>query len=68
VTNAEYWSDRLGEPRRSARIVAVNQRRTQILAQHQEVDPWAGLGGSAEAATQPAGGAETPAGPPPPPA
>ncbi len=43
VTNATYWSDRLGEARRSALLVAVNQRRTQILAEHQEVDPWAGL-------------------------
>ena len=43
VTNATYWSDRLGEARRSALLVAVNQRRTQILAHHQEVDPWAGL-------------------------
>jgi hypothetical protein len=24
--------------------VAVNHHRTQILAQHQEADPWAGLG------------------------
>jgi hypothetical protein len=43
VTDATYWSDRLGEARQSALLVAVNQRRTQILAQHQEVDPWAGL-------------------------
>ena len=43
VTNATYWSDRLGEARRTALLVAVNQRRTQILAQHKEVDPWAGL-------------------------
>ena len=39
--------DHLGEGRRSAVIIAVNHRRTQILAQHQEIDPWAGLGGSA---------------------
>ncbi len=43
VTDAVYWSDRLGEARTSALLVAVNQRRTQILAQHQEVDPWVGL-------------------------
>jgi len=43
VTDATYWSDRLGEARRTALLVAVNQRRAQILAQHQEVDPWAGL-------------------------
>ena len=47
VTDATYWSDRLGEARRSALLVAVNHRRTQILAQHQEVDPWAGLGAPA---------------------
>ena len=47
VTDAVFWSDRLGEARQSAVIVAVNQKRTQILAQHQEVDPWAGLGAPA---------------------
>ncbi len=43
VTNATYWSDRLGEGRRTALLVAVNHQRTQILAHHLEVDPWAGL-------------------------
>jgi hypothetical protein len=47
VTDATFWSDRLGEGRQSAVIIAVNHKRTQILAQHQEIDPWAGLGGSA---------------------
>jgi len=47
VTEATYWSDAVGEGRKSAAIVAVNRHRTQILAQHREVDPWAGLGGSA---------------------
>jgi hypothetical protein len=47
VTDATYWSDRLGEARKSALLVAVNHHRTQILAQHQEVDPWAGLGAPA---------------------
>lgn len=46
VTDATYWSDRLGEARRQALLVAVNHRRAQILAPHREVDPWAGLGGS----------------------
>jgi hypothetical protein len=32
VTDATYWSDRLGEPRREAVLVAVNHARTQILA------------------------------------
>ena len=56
VTNATYWSDRLGEARRSALLVAVNQRRTQILAQHQEVDPWAGLGTPAPSTPPPGEG------------
>jgi hypothetical protein len=47
VTDATFWSDRLGEARRKALLVAVNQRRTQILAEHQEIDPWAGLGAPA---------------------
>lgn len=53
VTDAVYWSDRLGEARTSALLVAANQRRTQILAQHQEADPWAGLGGPAPVAPPP---------------
>ena len=50
VTDAVFWSDHLGEGRQSALLVAVNHRRTQILAQHREVDPWAGLGGPAPTA------------------
>jgi hypothetical protein len=53
VTNATYWSDRLGEARRTALLVAVNHRRTQIMAQHREVDPWAGLGAPAPSAPPP---------------
>ncbi len=52
VTEATYWSDRVGEARTEALIVAVNHNRAQILAPHREVDPWAGLdrtGGSASA-------------------
>lgn len=44
VTDATYWSDSLGEGRRTAPIVAVNHARAQILAPHRVVDPWAGLG------------------------
>lgn len=50
VTDATYWSDRVGEARTTALIVAVNHNRAQIMAPHREVDPWAGLdrtGGSA---------------------
>jgi hypothetical protein len=43
VTDAVYWSDRVGEARAAALIVAVNHNRAQILAPHREVDPWAGL-------------------------
>ena len=53
VTNATYWSDRLGEARRTALLVAVNHGRTQIFAQHQEVDPWAGLGAPAPSTPPP---------------
>jgi hypothetical protein len=43
VTEATYWSDRVGEARTTALVVAVNHNRAQILAPHREVDPWAGL-------------------------
>jgi len=43
VTDATYWSDRVGEARTSALIAAVNHSRAQILAPHREIDPWAGL-------------------------
>jgi hypothetical protein len=43
VTDAVYWSDRVGEARTAAMVVAVNHSRAQILAPHREVDPWAGL-------------------------
>jgi len=59
VTDATYWSDAVGEGRKSAVIVAVNRHRTQILAQHQEVDPWAGLGGSSAEGAGEAGSAST---------
>jgi hypothetical protein len=48
VTEAVYWSDRVGEARQTALIVAVNHNRAQILAPHREVDPWAGLDRSGE--------------------
>lgn len=50
VTEAVYWSDRVGEARATALIVAVNHTRAQILAPHREVDPWAGLDRSGGAA------------------
>ncbi len=51
VTDAVYWSDRVGEARTAALVVAVNHNRAQILAPHREVDPWAGLDRSGEGAT-----------------
>jgi hypothetical protein len=41
VTQAAFWSDKLGEARQTAELVAVNHGRAQILAPHQYVDPWA---------------------------
>ena len=60
VTDATYWSDRVGEARTSALIVAVNHSRAQILAPHREVDPWAGLNRSGESSVDEAGAAERP--------
>lgn len=64
VTDAVYWSDRVGEARTSALVVAVNHNRAQILAPHREVDPWAGLDRSGESptATSTAGSADGPNG------
>jgi hypothetical protein len=53
VTEAVYWSDRMGEARTNALIVAVNHNRAQILAPHREIDPWAGLDRSAAAGKAP---------------
>ncbi|MEA2612096.1 MAG: hypothetical protein QOI52_55 [Chloroflexota bacterium] len=44
VTDAAYWSDKVGEARQTAALVAVNHERAQILAPHQFVDPWADVG------------------------
>jgi hypothetical protein len=43
VTDAEFWSDRLGEARTSAPMVAVNHARAQFLTPYRELDPWAGI-------------------------
>lgn len=43
VTEATYWSERVGESRQPADVLAVNRHRAQILAPHVEADPWAGL-------------------------
>jgi hypothetical protein len=54
VTDAAYWSDRVGESRTEALIVAVNHNRAHILAPHREVDPWAGLDRAGERPAKPA--------------
>ncbi len=59
VTDAVFWSDRMGEGRQTAAMVAVNQARAQILAPYHEVDPWAGIG----APGAPPSPAHPPAGP-----
>jgi hypothetical protein len=56
VTDATYWSDRVGEARTEALIVAVNHNRAQILAPHREVDPWAGLDRGASGSDAPVEG------------
>ncbi len=43
VTDAAFWSDTVAEARQVATMVAVNHSRTQILAPHRVVDPWADL-------------------------
>jgi Family of unknown function (DUF6812) len=43
VTDATFWSERLGEARQQAALVAINHRRAHIMAPHHAVDPWAGL-------------------------
>jgi hypothetical protein len=66
VTDAVYWSDRVGEARAAALVVAVNHHRAQILAPHREVDPWAGLdrsgnaGATGRAAPSTGGSADAP--------
>ncbi len=62
VTEATYWSDRVGEARATALVVAVNHTRAHILAPHREVDPWAGLDRSGEQPATPPAGADAAAG------
>ncbi len=53
VTDAAYWSDRVGEARQMAPMVAVNHARAQVLAPHREADPWAGLDRAGEPSALP---------------
>lgn len=43
VTDATYWSDRLGEARETVAYIAVNHDLAQFFAPYREVDPWAGV-------------------------
>jgi len=47
VTDATFWSERLGEGRQTVAYVAVNRSRAQVFAPFHEVDPWAGTGRAA---------------------
>lgn len=60
VTDAVFWSERMGEARQQAALVAINHNRAHILAPHHEVDPWAGLGGPAASAPAGATSADVP--------
>jgi hypothetical protein len=60
VTDATFWSDSLGEARASYALVAVNHSRSQILAPHREIDPWAGLGPATASAAASEGPVERP--------
>lgn len=40
VTDAQFWSDTMNEPRTDALLVAVNHRRAQILAPFEGADAW----------------------------
>ena len=60
VTDATYWSDTAGEARLQAPMIAFNHSRAQILAPHQDVDPWSGLDRSGDdggSSPDPSGGA-----------
>ena len=52
VTGAAFWSDKLGEARQTAELVAVNHERAQIMAPHTFVDPWADVRGADAAAPE----------------
>jgi hypothetical protein len=60
VTEATYWSERVGEARKTALVVAINHARAQFLAPFREIDPWAGLDRSGGAG--PSAGSPRPAG------
>ena len=46
VTEAAFWSEKLGEPRTPIQMLAFNHARAQILAPYEERDVWAGSPGA----------------------
>ncbi len=53
VTDASFWSERVGELRQTAAFVGVNRARAQVFAPFREVDPWAGVGHAAPLTEEP---------------
>jgi hypothetical protein len=53
VTDATFWSDRVGEGRQAVAFVGVNRARAQVFAPFHEVDPWAGVGRAAPPVEEP---------------
>ena len=53
VTDATFWSERLGEVRQTVAYIAVNHDLAQFFAPFRETDPWAGVGRPAGATPEP---------------
>ncbi|HSW42925.1 MAG TPA: hypothetical protein VLM76_10490 [Patescibacteria group bacterium] len=53
VTDATFWSERVGEVRQTVAFVGVNRARAQVFAPYREVDPWAGVGHAERQAEDP---------------
>jgi hypothetical protein len=53
VTDATFWSERVGETRQTVAFVGVNRARAQVFAPFREIDPWAGVGHAAGATEEP---------------
>lgn len=43
VTDATFWSDRVGKARQTVAFVGVNRGRAQVFAPFREADPWSGV-------------------------
>lgn len=53
VTDATFWSDRVGEARHTVAFVGVNRARAQVFAPFREVDPWSGVDPAVDPAAEP---------------